>query len=38
MAVVDDILGAMDKNNLGEDEKKEILAYVWSIKGKVIRL
>ena len=38
MAVVDDILGAMDKNNLGEDEKKEILAYVWSIKGEVIRL
>lgn len=38
VAVVDDILAAMDKNNLGEDEKKEILAYVWSIKGEVIRL
>ena len=38
VAVVDDIMGAMDKNNLGEDEKKEILAFVWSVKGEVIRL
>ena len=38
VAVLDDILGAMDKNNLGEEEKKEILAFVWSIKAEVIRL
>ena len=38
VAVLDDILGAMDKNNLGEEEEKEILAFVWSIKAEVIRL
>ncbi len=38
IAVVDDILGAMDKNNLGEEEKKEILAYVWSLKDDIIRV
>jgi hemoglobin len=38
IAVVDDILGAMDKNNLGEDEKKEVLAVLYSLKSQIIRV
>ena len=38
LAVVDDILAAMDKNNLGETEKKDVLAILYSLKGGVIRL
>jgi len=36
--VVDDILGAMDKNNLGEDEKKDVLAILYSLKDQIIRV
>ena len=38
VAVVDDILGAMDKNKLGEEEKKEVLAILYSLKGNIIRV
>jgi hemoglobin len=38
LAVVDDILAAMDKNNLGETEKKDVLAILYSLKGGVVRL
>ncbi len=38
IAVVDDILGAMDKNNLGEAEKKDVLAILYSLKGQVIHV
>ena len=38
LAVVDDILAAMDKNNFGETEKKDVLAILYSLKGGVIRL
>ncbi|OZA30122.1 MAG: group 1 truncated hemoglobin, partial [Hydrogenophilales bacterium 17-61-9] len=38
VAVVDDILGAMDKNNLGADEKKDVLAILYSLKGDIIRV
>lgn len=38
IAVVDDILGAMDKNNVGEGEKKDVLAILYSLKGDVIRV
>lgn len=37
MAVMDDILGAMDKNNLGEEEKKDVLAILYSLKDQIIR-
>lgn len=38
MEVVDDILGAMDKNKLGENEKKDVLAILYSLKGEIIRV
>jgi len=38
LAVVDDIMEAMDKNNLGEEEKKDVLAILYSLKEQVIRL
>lgn len=38
MAVVDDILEAMDVNNYGDEEKKDVLAILYSLKGGVIRL
>lgn len=37
MEVVDDVLGAMDKNKLGEEEKKDVLAVLYSLKGEIIR-
>lgn len=38
IAVVDDILGAMNKNNLGEDVQKDVLAILYSLKDQVIRV
>jgi len=38
IAVVDDILGALDKNQVGENEKKDVLAVLYSLKGDIIRV
>ena len=38
IAVVDDILLAMDQNNLGEPEKKDMLSIAYSLKGEIIRV
>jgi len=38
IAVVDDILGALDKNGVGEQERKDVLAILYSLKGEIIRL
>ena len=38
IATVDDILEAMDKNNLGEREKNEMLAISYSLKDEIIRV
>lgn len=38
LAVVDDCLGALDRNNIGEDEKKDVLAILYSLKGEIIRV
>jgi hemoglobin len=38
LAVVDDIMGAMNKNGVGEDEKKDVLSILYSLKGQVIRV
>ena len=38
MAVVDDILEAMDNNNYNEEVKKDVLAILYSLKEGVIRL
>ena len=38
LAVVDDIMEAMDNNNHGDEEKKDVLAILYSLKEGVIRL
>ncbi|WP_432821019.1 group I truncated hemoglobin [Trichloromonas sp.] len=38
LAVVDDILGAMAKNQYGDTEKKDVLAILYSLKGAIIRV
>ncbi|MCK0192103.1 group 1 truncated hemoglobin [Arenibacter sp. F20364] len=38
LAVVDDIMEALDKNHFGDQEKKDVLAILYSLKGVVIRL
>ncbi len=36
MHAIDDILLALDKNNITEDAKKDVLAILWSLKGMII--
>lgn len=38
IAVVDDILLALDKNEVGEQERKDVLAILYSLKGEIVRL
>jgi len=38
LAVVDDILFAMNKNQLGESEQKDVLSVLYSLKEQVIRV
>jgi hemoglobin len=38
IAVVDDIMSAMDKNHMGENERKDVLAVLYSLKGDIIRV
>lgn len=38
LAVVDDVLEAMNQNNLGDEEKKDVLAILYSLKGGIIRV
>ena len=38
MAVIDDILQALDKNNRGEEEKKDVLAILYSLKEGILRM
>jgi hemoglobin len=38
LAVVDDILEALEKNNFGDDEKKDVLAILYSLKGGIMRM
>ncbi|MEN8126149.1 MAG: group 1 truncated hemoglobin [Bacteroidota bacterium] len=38
MAVVDDILEAMEMNSHGEEEKKDVLAILYSLKEGIIRV
>ena len=38
MAVVDDIFEAMDKNQLDDDVKKDVLYILYSLKNEVIRV
>jgi hemoglobin len=38
LAVIDDIVAAMDKNAVGQQEKNEVIAILYSLKGDVIRV
>ena len=38
LAVMDDIVGAMAKNGIGEDAKKDVIAILYSLKGEIIRV
>jgi hemoglobin len=38
LASMDDIVGALDKNKVDEDTKKDVIAILYSLKGEVIRL
>lgn len=38
LAVMDDIVGAMEKNKLGEDARKDVIAILYALKGQVIRV
>lgn len=38
LAVMDDIVGAMEKHGLSEDTKKDVIAILYSLKGEIIRV
>ena len=37
-SVTDDIVGAMAKHGLSEDTKKDVIAILYSLKDKIIRV
>lgn len=37
-AVIDDVMDAMNKNNLGETEKNEMLCILWSMKNEIVHV
>jgi hemoglobin len=36
LAVIDDIMGALDKNGVGDLEKQELLMVAYSLKGEIL--
>ena len=38
LAVMDDIVGALDRNKLDEETKKDVIAILYSLKGDIIRV
>lgn len=38
LAVMDDIMAALDKNSVGDQEKKDVLAILYSLKAEIIRV
>ena len=38
LAVMDDIVGAMNKNEVNEEAKKDVIAILYSLKGEIIRV
>lgn len=38
LAVMDDIMGALDKNRIDEATRKDVLAIIYSLKGDIIRI
>ena len=37
-AVVDDVLKALTKNNIGQQEQQEMLAILWSMKNEIVHV
>jgi len=37
LAVMDDIMGVLDKHRIDETAKKDVLAILYSLKGEIIR-
>jgi hemoglobin len=38
MAVIDDILSALDKNKIDEQSRKDVLAIAYSLKEQIIHV
>jgi hemoglobin len=38
LSATDDILGALEKNKVGEDARKDVLAILYSLKETIIRV
>ena len=38
VAVLDDVLEALEKNNIGQREKEEVLAIFFSMKGDIVHV
>ncbi len=38
MEVIDDIMKSLDKNNVGEQEKQEVLMIAYSLKGEILHV
>ena len=38
MAVLDDAMGALDKNGIGQREKEEVLFILYSLKGDIVHV
>jgi len=36
MEVIDDIMGVLEKHNIDEQSKKDVLAILWSLKGMIM--
>ncbi|TDD97462.1 group I truncated hemoglobin [Flavobacterium cellulosilyticum] len=36
MSTIDDIMGALDKNNIDEQSKKDVLAILYSLKSQMV--
>ena len=38
LAVVDDIMNALDSNDIGDQEKQEVLMIAYSLKGEILHV
>ena len=38
LAAMDDVVGAIEKNGVSDDAKKDVIAILYSLKGEIIRV
>lgn len=38
MAAIDDVMGALKRNNIDEQSQKDVLAILYSLKGEIVNL